>query len=341
MKKGSGSEDFSRRKFLQTVTLGTAGLTFAASAKSHSRILGANDKVHEGTDDKSFSFIFMTDIHLQPKHGYPELPQTPDLSPHKAFSNAIDTANQLGADFAIMGGDMVYDVTRGQTHADSLFMDYKNAVAALDMPVYHTIGNHDLFGVRREESNISVDHPDYSYGMFERYLGKTHCSFDHKGWHFMVLNSFDITDEGKGYIGLITEEQMQWIREDLAEVDSKTPIAISTHLPLVSVQRQIYSTQGTIDNPKDQWIINRQEILDVFSGHNLKLVLQGHMHILEEIYMHQLGVRFITGGSIAGRPSWQGFRNGEPSGFLQINIKDQDISWDFIDIGWRDHVLNY
>jgi 3',5'-cyclic-AMP phosphodiesterase len=293
----------------------------------------------EGSDDKSFSFIFMTDIHLQPEHGYPVLPQTPDFSPHKAFSIAIDTANQLGADFAIMGGDMVYDVTRGQTHADSLFMDYKNAVSALDMPVYHTIGNHDLFGVRREESSISVNQPDYKYGMFERYLGKTYYSFDHKGWHFMVLNSFDVTD--KRHIGLITEKQMKWIREDLAEVDSKTPIVVSTHLPLISVQRQIYSTQGTIENPKDQWIINRKEILDVFSSHNLKLVLQGHMHILEDIYIHQSGIHFITGGSIAGRPSWQGFRNGEPSGFLRINIKDQDISWDFIDFGWRDYILDY
>lgn len=132
----------------------------------------------------SFTFVFMTDIHLQPKHGYPNLPQTPDLSPHKAFSVAIDTANKLGADFAIMGGDQVYDVMRGQDRADSLFQDYKNAVAALNMPVYHTIGNHDLFGIY-QESKINADHPDYKYGMFERYFGKTYHSFDHKGWDFI------------------------------------------------------------------------------------------------------------------------------------------------------------
>jgi len=48
MKKKLSSEEFSRRKFLRTVTLGTAGLTFATSAKSYSRILGANDRVHVG-----------------------------------------------------------------------------------------------------------------------------------------------------------------------------------------------------------------------------------------------------------------------------------------------------
>jgi 3',5'-cyclic-AMP phosphodiesterase len=288
--------------------------------------------------DSDFSFVFMTDIHLQPKHGYPNLPQTPDFSPHRAFSMAIDTANKLGADFAIMGGDQVYDVMRGQTRADSLFQDYKEAVSALKMPVYHTIGNHELFGIY-EEGNTSTTHPDYKYGMFERYLGKTYYSFDHKGWHFIVLNTLDEKD--KRYTGIVTDEQMTWLQQDLAEVDPETPVVVTTHLPMVSVLRQIYPSQGQEEGAIEQWIGNRKEILELFAGHNLKLVLQGHLHITEDIYIHQSDTHFITGGSVAGRPSWKGFRNGEPSGFLLIKIKDQNISWDFIDFGWRDFVLNY
>ncbi len=294
------------------------------------------DRIERG--DSDFSFVFMTDIHLQPKHGYPDLPQTTDLSPHRAFSIAIDTANKLGADFAIMGGDQVYDVMRGQIRADSLFQDYKDAVAKLNMPVYHTIGNHDLFGIY-EEGNTSTTHPDYKYGMFERYLGKTYYSFDHKGWHFIVLNSLDEKD--KKYTGVVHQEQMTWLQQNLAGVDPETPIVVSTHLPLVSVLRQIYPTRNQTESASEQWIENRQEILDLFSNHNLKLVLQGHLHILEDIYIYQKDTRFITGGSIAGRPSWQGFRNGEPSGFLLLKVKEHDISWEFIDFGWREYVLNY
>lgn len=293
---------------------------------------------HIASDNRNFSFVFMTDIHLQPKHGYPELPQTPDFSPHRAFSIAIDTANKLGADFAIMGGDQVYDVMRGQNRADSLFQDYKEAVSGLNMPVYHTIGNHDLFGIY-EEGNTSTTHPDYKYGMFERHLGKTYYSFDHKGWHFIVLNS--LIEEDKRYTGVVTEEQMNWLRQDLAVVDQKTPVAVSTHLPLVSVLHQIYPSGSQQERTSDQWIKNRKEILDLFSNHNLKLVLQGHLHIVEDIYILQSDTHFITGGSIAGRPSWQGFRNGESSGFLLVKVKGQDISWDFIDFGWKDYVLNY
>jgi predicted dehydrogenase len=48
MEKNSSNSDNSRRTFLRNATLGTAGLAFAASAKSYGRILGANDRVQVG-----------------------------------------------------------------------------------------------------------------------------------------------------------------------------------------------------------------------------------------------------------------------------------------------------
>ena len=72
--------------------------------------------------------------------------------------------------------------------------------------------------------------------------------------------------------------------------------------------------------------------MEIVKDHNLKLVLQGHLHWLEDI--HVMGkTRYITGGAVAGRPSWKGKRHGE-EGFLKINIVGTDISWVFIDYGW-------
>jgi hypothetical protein len=48
MEKNANNNDFSRRTFLRTATLGTAGLAFATSAKSYGRIIGANDRVQVG-----------------------------------------------------------------------------------------------------------------------------------------------------------------------------------------------------------------------------------------------------------------------------------------------------
>src|SRR5262245_8935040 len=128
-----------------------------------------------GKTADEFSFIFMTDIHLQP-----------ELGAVTAFKKAIDTANKIDADFVMTGGDLVYDVLRGPSRADSLFQLYKQTIKGLNKPVYHVIGNHELFGIY-PESTISPQNPDYKYGMFQRYLGDTYYSFDHKGWHFIAL----------------------------------------------------------------------------------------------------------------------------------------------------------
>lgn len=278
-------------------------------------------------DAASFSFIFMTDIHLQPERGAV-----------KAFHKAIDTANTLPADFVMTGGDLVYDVLRGNfNRSDSLFRLYKSSVQKFNMPVYHCIGNHELFGIYAE-SDVDQSHPDYKYGMFERHLGDTYYSFDHKGWHFIVLNSID--EKNKRYIGIIDQAQLNWLKEDLAKVDKNTPIAITLHIPLVSAYQQIYY-DGPVDKvPNELWVVNRKEVLDLLKDYNLRLVLQGHKHWLEDIYV-QGKTRFITGGAIAGRPSWRRqddrgdgvYYNEE--GFLLINIKGEKIEWEYIDIGWE------
>lgn len=290
-----------------------------------------NFQTTETKSDK-FSFVFMTDLHIQANHNYRDVPLEYEFSPLRAFSMAIDTANQLGADFVMMGGDLVFDVLRGQDHADSLFQMYINAKRDFNMPVYDVIGNHDVYGIY-DVSNVSPDDPDYNYGMYERYLGDTYYSFDHKGWHFIALNS---VDDGNGrYIRTIHEEQKLWLQELLGKIDKETPIVIALHIPLVSVRNQIHPRDRNNPEPYPA-VNNRNDILDMFKNHNLKLVLQGHVHWVEEIYVQEIDTRFITGGAIAGRPSWRGFRHGPP-GFLLINVNEDDaFSWDFIDYGWME-----
>lgn len=319
-----------KRFFLKTLTFFT--LTFFLAACAGKQKSGPD----QGSQD-SFSFVFMTDIHLQPGHKYSGLPQVPELSPHKAFAMAIDTINRIGPDFVISGGDQVYDAMRGQARADSLFETFRTAIGLLEMPVYLTVGNHDLFGIY-EESPSGPEHPDYKYGKYQRYFGKTYYSFDHKGWHFIVLNSLDAANFA--YHGAFDSLQTEWLKQDLAGLTPETPVVVTLHLPMVSVMRQLYPPNDP-GNGDNGWIRNRNEILDIFRGHNLRLILQGHLHWMEDIYIMERDLRIITGGSVAGRPTWGGFRENEPPGFLLFNIEGQDISWKFIDYGWQKHVETF
>jgi len=267
----------------------------------------------------SFSFLFMCDIHLHPDSGAVE-----------GFKKAIDTANKLRADFVLTGGDLVFDALGVSfARADSLFQLYKKTIALFTKPVYNTIGNHDVFGIY-PESKVSKAHPDYKYGMYQRYLGDTYYSFDHKGWHFVVMNSVGEKD-GK-YIGIIEEEQKSWLEQDLSKIHPQMPIAVVVHIPFLSTYYQRYKRAANPRSPEGAFITNRNEVLNMFDKHNLKLVLQGHTHWIEDINIKNK-IRFITGGSISGH-SWRGNKDVE-KGFMKFSVKEEDISWEYIDYGWN------
>jgi hypothetical protein len=197
------------------------------------------------------------------------------------------------------------------------------------MPVYNTLGNHEVFGIY-EKSGVDPGHPDYRYGMYEKWLGDTYYSFDHRGWHFMVLNSVMETEERR-YIGIIDDEQIEWIKKDLLDVNPSTPIVISTHIPFITVFTQVLYGEYAPDY-HGLVMENAKEVLDLFIGHNLKLVLQGHLHYLEDIEVN--GTHFITAGAVSAR-WWNGPNHGVEEGFLLVQAGGDDFSWEYIDYGWE------
>lgn len=269
--------------------------------------------------DSQFSFIFMTDLHVQPERHAME-----------GVQMAIEKANALKPDFTITGGDLIMDAL-GQTESrvDSLYDIYKDLSKKFTMPVYNTMGNHEMFGIL-ESSGISPDHPLYGKKMFEKRIGKKYYAFSHKGWRFYILNSIDPTDD-RNYYGHIDDEQIAWLKNDLQQVDKDTPICISVHIPFYTIQTQILA--GPLEpNSRGGVITNGNEVLKLFSDHNLKLVLQGHLHFVEDLYAN--GVHYITGGAICAK-WWEGPRNGMEEGFMQINVNGEKFTWKYIDYGWE------
>jgi 3',5'-cyclic-AMP phosphodiesterase len=264
--------------------------------------------------ENEFSFVFMSDIHI--KH---------DPAILKSIRGVIDTVNKLKPDFLLSGGDQVYDVMRGnEKMADSLFTLFKEETKAFNAPVHTTVGNHELFGIYKESTTDST-HAYYKYALYEKYFGKTYRSFDHEGWHFVILNNLDV--KGYEYIAKFGEDQLKWLQEDLKVVDKKTPVVLIMHVPLVSVQNQVQIPKNGLTTGPD--VINKHRLLDMLKPYNLKLVLQGHYHWFEDIYVNDK-THFITGGAVAGRPSWRGTDNG-PRGFLFFKVKGDSFSYDFIE----------
>ncbi|HPC99369.1 MAG TPA: metallophosphoesterase [Bacteroidales bacterium] len=270
-------------------------------------------------EKEHFSFVFMTDIHL-----------TYERNAIPGFRKAIEKINEAKPDFVITGGDLIMDAL-GQryTFADSLYNLYTETVKGIKAPVYNAMGNHEIYGIY-SRSGADPLHPEFGEKMFEKRIGRSYYSFEHKGWKFFILNS--VEDTGKdGYMGFIDPVQTEWIREELGKTDTLTPVVIATHIPFITVNSQIYN-YSTAANDSGLVVVNSRDILKLFSHHNLKLVLQGHLHMVEDIYID--GVRFLTGGAVSAN-WWRGPYRGDEEGFVQVNISGKDFSWKYIDYGWE------
>jgi len=272
-----------------------------------------------GSSEPEFSFVFMCDIHLQPEKLAVE-----------GFKKAIEKVNGLKPDFVITGGDLVMDTLETEfDRADMLYDLYLENSKQFKMPVHNALGNHEIFGLY-EKSGVDSAHPEYGKKMFEKRIGKTYYSFDFKGWHFMILDSVVEVDRER-YMGKIKDEQLKWIKDDLEKTGKHTPIVLGTHIPFITSMTQVYG--GPLEANNDYIVIvNSKEVLELFHDHNLKLVLQGHLHFLEAIYVR--GIQFITAGAVSGK-WWKGPNKETEEGFLLVKVKGDEFGWEYIDYGWE------
>lgn len=266
----------------------------------------------------SFSIAFLTDIHIQPEE-----------NAVAGFTQALDLVNKLNPDFILTGGDLIMDAL-GQSYgrADSLYNLYQEVIKKSNMPVYNTMGNHEIYGIYKR-SSADPANPEYGELMFEKRLGKSYYAFDHKGWKFIIINSIEDTKKGK-YVGQIDTAQISWIKSELKNTSPSTPIVISTHIPFITAYTQKYGG-STLPNDSSLVVCNSKEVIDLFNGYNLKLVLQGHLHTVEDIYID--GIHFITGGAVSAG-WWKGPNRGFEEGFMYITFGKNDFRWRYVDYGW-------
>jgi 3',5'-cyclic AMP phosphodiesterase CpdA len=266
-----------------------------------------------------FSFAFLTDIHVQPER-----------NAEAGFRAAINKVNELSPAFVITGGDLVMDCL-GQTYGrcDTLYNIYTSMLKEFRMPVYNTMGNHEHYGWYAS-SGADTNNPEYGDKMFEKRIGPRYQRIDRNGWIFLILDSVEKDGNG-GYKGGIDAEQMKWLKDQLAGIPAETPIIISLHIPLLTTEAQV-QRGSTAANEPGEVVVNSKEVLGLFKGHNLKLVLQGHLHYYE--YMYVYGTTYITAGSVAAA-WWKGPYLGTEEGFVLLKVRDGNLSWEYIDYGWK------
>ncbi len=274
----------------------------------------------QSKDQDEITFVFMTDIHIQPERNAIE-----------GFKKAIAKVNELNPDFVLTGGDLIMDALAvGYDRADSLYRLYNETIKLLKAPVYNTIGNHEIFGWY-EKSGVSREHPVFGKSMYLKRIGKTYYSFTFKNIKVFVLDSIEETPEKGRYYGFINQQQLDWLKDELSKTDTSMTLIISSHIPLLTTFSQIRNG-AMAANDRGLVVENSKDVFELFKRYNLKLVLQGHLHFYEDVNI-QNKIRFITGGAVSSR-WWMGPNEGLEEGFVLVKIKGDKITADYIDYGW-------
>lgn len=264
-----------------------------------------------------FTFIHASDTHLSPAV----------LARTQRFRALADT---LAPAFVIITGDLVKDALRvGEAEAIGYYELFEREEALFKAPVWTVPGNHENFGIERDRSHVSIDHPLYGRNMYRHYKGPDYYSFNFGGVHFVGLNTVDIDDQS--YYGHVDGAQLAWLERDLALVPSTMPIVTFNHIPFFS---SFEGLSGYSDDPPAPTLItskgrtafrhtvsNAGAVLAILRKHRHVLALAGHIHAGEQIVYEVDGLqtRFNQSAAIVGPNEGAGLRF--VSGFTLYTVR--------------------
>lgn len=248
-----------RREFLKATS---SGLIAGMLPVSLVRLASAAD---DGTE---FTFAYISDSHIQQIKGNNFVRNW-----DRGLIRAVAEANLLEPkpDFVVFGGDLAQLGNKPE-------LDHGGEIlSGLNYKTYMVMGEHDYY----------LDLGEY----WSELYGDHFYSWDHKGVHFITLNSILTYDEWtydrwetderrmlemagldnpNGSPFLVGEKQRRWLKDDLASVSKDTPIVVFSHSPL---QKIFKNWNFWTDDAEDV-----QALLRPFDKVN---VIYGHVHQIQ------------------------------------------------------------
>jgi Icc protein len=277
---------------------------------------------------RTLRIAHLTDIHVQPERGAP-----------KGMEAAIEHAQgqKDKPQLIITGGDLIMDSFGADEERTKAQWDVFNRVlkANAEIPVEHTIGNHDVWGWGKGDAFAS--HPNFGKAWACEQLGlsKPYRSFDRAGWHFIVLDS--TFREGNSYKARLDDEQFEWLEGDLAKTPKTTPVMVVSHIPIIAVCSFFDGENEKTGNwvIPGSWVhIDARRIKDLFSKHpNVKLCVSGHEHLVDQVVYNN--VTYFCNGAVCGS-WWTGDYHECTYGYALVDLFD-DGSFEnrYVPYGWK------
>ena len=223
--------------------------------------------------DKNFTFAHISDSHIQQIQGTKFVRNW-----DRGLIRAVAETNLLypKPDFVVFGGDLAQLGKKEELDHGA------EMLSKLNYDVHCVLGEHDYY----------LDLGEY----WSKLYGPHYYSWDHKGVHFITLNSILTYDKWtyerwpsneqrmiemagldnpNGSPFMVGEKQRAWLKNDLEKVSKDTPVVIFSHSPI----QKIYKGWNF-------WTEDAEDIQAILQSYKDVTVVYGHVH---QIQYNQIG----------------------------------------------------
>lgn len=292
-----------RRQLMKLAALGGGAVYISALAGC----AAGDRKAVAAADYGDFYFAQLSDTHW----GFTGSPN-PDAK--NTLRNAVAAVNALEEqpDFIVFTGDLTH-TTDDPGERRRRMAEFREIVGALKVKqVRFMPGEHDA----------SLDRG----AAFKEFFGETFYSFDHKGVHFVAIDN--VSDPG----ARIGDEQLEWMKSDLARRPKDSPIVVLTHRPLFDlVPKWDWATR---DGAKALEILMAHPKVTVFYGH----IHQEHHHMTGHIAHHSAKSLIFPLPAPGSQPDrtplpWDPARPNRGLGFREVEAEPDTAQYKIAEFG--------
>ena len=230
--------------------------------------------------------------------------------------------------YAIGLGDLAWDEYWYKN--DYSLKDYREDISDFDLTIFSSPGNHD--------NDPSIADDFLAAAGFRENLNPLYYSFNIGDIHYIMMdntlfknsgatsNNYNVQDYTEGF----TDDQMKWLKGDLATVPEGTTIIFGLHIPWTN--RSQSTGKFTYAMPATY----RSEVESLLSKFTVHFI-SGHTHTNYTNIMNSKMMEHNIAG-VCGTWWWTGYYSknkcrlngdGSPSGYKIFDINGSDVKWNF------------
>lgn len=173
-----------------------------------------------------------------------------------AIADLMSREDYAGCGLLLLGDNVGDDL--------ALNPELRASYAEANGPVRALPGNHDMdYDAETAANSVDTYRRDFGAPYYSYNVGETHFV----GLFNIIYKGADADGGNGGYTEEISDEQLEWLRNDLASVDRDTPIVVAAHAPIVT-----YS--GVVTD-------NATELYEILAEYPNAVTVGGHTHTLE------------------------------------------------------------